>query len=134
MPQVAIDFMNQDHDKIYLLITQIQAQLTSTEKDSEASQITQMMQSLLQQCKEHFDHEESQMQAYHFPQLTEHQQEHQLILEITQEVLIAWQTSKDLLRLQLYMQQTLPTWLIGHVDSMDTEAALFISSSSKKKS
>jgi len=133
-PQVAIDFMNEDHDVILTLIQHTKNQLVAIDlaesipKDM-VHNITQSMLALIQHCKEHFEREESLMQQYHYPNRDEHLQEHQLILSVTEETLTAWQENHEVKRLKQYLEITLPTWLIGHIDTMDTITALFIAGS-----
>ena len=130
MPQVAIDFMNEDHEMIYDLINKIKALTAQSNSDSNdtevADQITQLMLSLVQACKDHFEREENLMQQYHFPYLAEHKDEHQLMIQVIDETFNAWQDKQDFKRLKQFMDLTLPTWFIGHVDTMDNMTALFI--------
>ena len=127
VPKVALDFMNDDHEEATKITNALQTLVGAADNGELNPQgINDTLQELLDHCKEHFAREEAQMRQIDFPPYPIHQGEHQRVLEEMEEQLLAWQKDEDLERLKQYVDQALPEWFIGHIETMDTMTAMYI--------
>ncbi len=122
IPQVALNFMNEDHHEAVNLINSllIHAEAKNAEKVSES------LQTFLEHNAEHFAREEEAMRQYNFPPYDCHKGEHERVLaELNQEIQY-WNSHNDYDRIHDYITGTLVSWFINHLNTMDTVTAQFI--------
>ncbi len=123
IPHVALDFMNEDHDEAVELVNKI---LLSLESGTD-EQVTAQLKAFLQHNREHFAREEEQMLRVNFPPYSCHKGEHERVLEELSQVITEWNTTNNRDQLNHYLTDTIATWLVNHINTMDTVTAMFVS-------
>jgi len=124
IPQVALGFMNSDH-KAFVDIFNTLADLLA-QSSRERHEVSALLEQLLEHSREHFAREEQQMIQFSFPAYSCHKSEHEQVLVEMEKELDAWRAAGDVQWLNDYLEQ-LPEWLAGHIASMDTVTANYIS-------
>lgn len=128
LPQVALDFMNDDHATATDMANLLHQAITAAKNGSDNQpQITQLLTGLYQHNVEHFAREEAQMIKANFPPYDCHKGEHERVLAQMQEVLKTWQEAHDLPALEHYLSDIMLPWFIQHINTMDTVTAIYIS-------
>jgi hemerythrin-like metal-binding protein len=82
-----------------------------------------LMEKLIQQTREHFDHEEAAMQEAFYTGLKVHAAEHQALIEEAKEMLRKFQTGAIS---ALFFPMRLKTWLVKHVKDADRKYVSYI--------
>lgn len=123
IPQVALEFMNDDHQEAVNLVNEI---LTQLEQGSDEA-VESALKHFCQHNGEHFAREEAEMMKYNFPPYGCHKGEHERVLAELDQVYSQWQQSTDRKQLSEYLQSTAYPWFINHLNTMDTVTAHFIS-------
>jgi hemerythrin len=128
LPVVAMDFMNDVHEEdreiineLFELILTYENEATATNKEN----INAKYQQWTQHTIEHFQGEEVKMQELNFPPYPMHKGEHDNALAQMDAVLQEWDASSDIKVLKMYFIETLPSWLVQHIQTMDTVTASF---------
>lgn len=121
--QVALDFMNHDHQEAVSMVNQLNQAITVQDKPL----IGELLQQFYQHNCQHFAHEEAEMERYSFPPYPVHKGEHQRVLAQMNEMLEHWQQNQDSQVLQQYLIQELIPWFEGHLQSMDFVTARYLS-------
>ena len=128
VPQVAVDFMNDDHATATEMANRLHQAITSAQHGSDNQpRITQLLTELYQHNVEHFAREEAQMIKVGFPPYDCHKGEHERVLVQMQEVLKTWQETHGLQPLEHYLSDVMVPWFIQHINTMDTVTAMYIS-------
>ena len=122
IPQVALDFMNEDHGEAVELVNQL---LTAIESDS-STKVSELLKAFFEHNQEHFAREEEQMIRVNFPPYSCHKGEHERVLEEMKTVISEWEASEDRSALQNYLTDTVANWLVNHISTMDTVTAMFV--------
>lgn len=122
VPQVALDFMNEDHGEAVELMNQL---LTAIESDS-STKVSELLKAFFEHNQEHFAREEEQMIRVNFPPYSCHKGEHERVLEEMKTVISEWEASEDRSALQNYLTDTVANWLVNHISTMDTVTAMFV--------
>jgi hemerythrin len=65
------------------------------------------------------------MRASNFPPYAVHKQAHGEYLNTMDNVIVAWQESKDIAPLIYFFEQETPAWMQQHIPTMDFVAANF---------
>lgn len=123
LPQVALDFMNEDHSEVVELINQLLLALDTGEDE----EVTRLLQAFINHNREHFAREEEEMIRVNFPPYSCHKGEHERVLEELAGVSSLWATNQDRDALQNYLTDTAANWLVNHISTMDTVTAMFVS-------
>jgi hemerythrin-like metal-binding protein len=116
VPEVAIDFMNRDHQIFIDLVVELQRLLSV---NTDPSALTAALEELQLHTASHFAEEEVHMLDACFPPYLIHQQEHKQVLADLQAKIEVWKSGQDKAQLKKYVQEDLPAWLSHHVQSMD---------------
>jgi len=124
IPEVAVEFMNRDHQAFIDQVEKLEKLLSKT-LNSEL--IDQHLIELHKHTRDHFAAEEKGMQVISFPPYPIHQQEHERMLGEMIEQIEAWKTERNAARLDHYVKDTLPSWLAQHVQTMDFVTAMWLS-------
>jgi hemerythrin len=122
IPQVAVDFMNDDHQVSVSLINE----LIQLSKANESDKITDAFNRLIHHHVEHFSREEIEMIQFGFPPYDCHKGEHKRVIMEMQGQLDHWNATGDSEHLFNYLSGTLISWFHNHVNTMDTVTASFI--------
>ena len=124
---VALDFMNRDHQEATDLINQLLSLISATENgEAKIEEINTLLAELFTHNSEHFAREEEQMLKFNFPAYPIHKAAHERVIAEMTTKISSWQRNNDLPHLKEYIGQTLPDWFIGHVETMDTMTAMFV--------
>ncbi|WP_415888361.1 bacteriohemerythrin [Neptuniibacter sp. SY11_33] len=123
IPQVAVDFMNDDHAEAITLLNQ----LFDTLETGNDSEVDGALSGFYQHNAEHFAREEEQMIRINFPPYTCHKGEHERVLQEMRETQQQWQANHDRAELNSYLKDTVIPWFVNHINTMDTVTAMFIS-------
>lgn len=127
-PQVALEFMNRDHQEFVALREKLLALLQASPLDT--ARIDALLYELMDHTDHHFDEEEGRMLAAQFPPFSVHKGEHIRALAEIRGQVSAWETSRDAAALQQWLEQRLADWFVNHVNTMDFVTAAFIASRS----
>ncbi len=122
-PQVALDFMNRDHEEFVALRENLLELLTHRAAGAE---VDEMLDKLLHHTRGHFAEEERLMQETRFPPYTMHKMEHDRLLAVFIEQIELWRQHRDATSLWNFAQAPLADWFTNHVSTMDFVTARFI--------
>lgn len=129
MPLVAMDFMNDIHkedidiiNEIFELILDYEQNPNNTIKEV----INLKYKQWYDHTVDHFKEEEIMMQKKSFPPYPFHKGEHDKALLKMDDIFKQWQNTNDIQILKKYFKKELPTWLVQHIQSMDTVTAMFL--------
>jgi hemerythrin len=130
-PQVDLAFMNAEHRKAFDDANELKRLLKAAKTDlkSVEASIDKQLDQLHADTLNHFYLEEKYMKKYRFPARLKHQQAHQQFLDIMNAEYKYWQTEHNLDavdRLEHYIAEGFPKWLVNHIVTMDTVTASYI--------
>jgi hemerythrin len=129
LPLVAMEFMNTTHIEDINIINDIfdlilEYEKTPTEQNEEI--LNQKYKEWIEHTISHFKTEEIQMEQKQFPPYQMHKSEHDNALRLMNDIFSSWLESKDIQILKQYFVETLPSWLVLHIKTMDTVTAMFL--------
>lgn len=131
LPMVAVEFMNQVHLEDLNLINELYELITTYEK-APTSQNKEKINSMYSQWFEHtinhFKTEEEKMLQLNFPPYQMHKSEHDRALNLMDNLFRKWNQTNDINILKNYFEKELPSWLVQHIQTMDTVTARFFKS------
>lgn len=130
-PKVDLEFMNAEHRKAFEDADQIKSLLQSAKTDIGLVEkpLNSCLEQFLRDTVNHFQLEEKYMEEYQFPARKNHQQEHQLVLERMNDHCDYWRSKRNLdaiIRLEQFVSEEFPQWLVNHIVTMDTATASYI--------
>jgi hemerythrin len=127
IPQVNLAFMDSDHREEGRLINALgEAVVALREGRGSPGDVQKRFAALDAHTHAHFAREEAAMERAGFPPYPVHKAEHDhVVAEMVYEG--RWFAEhRDAERLWAYVSQAVPTWLVGHVESMDLVTARFL--------
>jgi len=128
IPQVALAFINDDHRVEGRLLNELgHAVREHRGGKAPVEAVLHHFEQLLQHTQEHFGREEQAMQRVRFPPYPVHKGEHDRVLEEMEAEGEHFRETGDTARLWKYVSETIPTWFVGHIESMDAVTAQFVS-------
>lgn len=122
-PQVALDFMNNDHEEFVALRSQILSKLS---KQIGSESINNLLATLLEHTRHHFAEEERMMRETNFPPLAVHKGEHDAVLAEMSDHIMGWERSGNQNALREWLDGDVGNWFVKHVSTMDFVTARFI--------
>jgi len=128
IPLIAMDFMNDVHHEEIDLINKIYESILVYEDNSNEENekiIEKEYKKWNEHTISHFQGEEVKMDETGFPAYSFHKSEHDRELELMEEVFQNWENTKNIQELKEYFENTLPEWLVNHIQSMDKITAEF---------
>lgn len=120
-PQVAADFMNDEHREFVTLVNTLEQGLM------EGKRMEPELAVLVEHVKAHFAHEEREMEAARFPPFPVHQSEHQRVIALFEQQQASYQSADDNQTLLEFISNDVPAWFERHLNTMDTVTARFLS-------
>ncbi|EDM24299.1 hemerythrin family protein [Caminibacter mediatlanticus] len=120
---VAFEPMNEIHINEVKLLEDLLKSINKNEN------VKEKFENFFEDVKNHFAFEEEQMKKYNFFAYVPHKMEHDKIINQLNEV------SKhldDTLYLKKYFNETFTTWLINHIETIDTVTAGFLNMVTKQ--
>ncbi|KAF0166444.1 MAG: hemerythrin [Rhodocyclaceae bacterium] len=121
-PQVALDFMNRDHEEFAAL----RGKLLDLIDSGTADAIDGLLDELQRHTVRHFADEEKAMQEAGFPVYAVHKGEHDAVLVDMAARIEGWRRERDIAVLRDWLDAAVGEWFVSHVSSMDTVTAGFI--------
>ena len=127
IPQVSLAFMNEDHaEEARLLNLLAEAIAALRHGQGQAAAVLERYAALDAHTRAHFAREEAAMQRAHFPPAPVHKAEHDMVLAEMAEEGRRFREHGDGDRLWAYVSQAVPSWFLGHVQTMDLVTARFV--------
>jgi hemerythrin len=129
LPMVAKDDMNDVHLEDVDIINDLYELVLAYEKDfseENKQKIDEQYQEWFKHTIVHFANEEEMMREKSFPPYPVHKGEHDNALSTMDRVFLSWQSTGDIQVLKGYLEEELPTWLVHHIQTMDTVTAMFL--------
>ena len=123
LPTVSFEEMNRVHYEETEHINEI---LERLEKGSDASEITEAVEKLLEHMREHFAFEESMLENRGFGMFDIHRSDHTRILNETRMAYMNWRNFKERDALKAFIEEDFIEWLNLHIQAMDSVAADFL--------
>lgn len=121
-PQVALDFMNRDHEEFAALRGKLLDLIDTGATDG----IDVLLDELQRHTIRHFADEEKAMQDAGFPVYPVHKGEHDAVLADMAMRIERWHGARDIAALRDWLDAAVGEWFVSHVGSMDTVTAGFI--------
>jgi len=122
LPRVALESMNETHFEEIEIINQISSLIEAKEVDK----ILNQLQLLHQHTVEHFAKEEDMMEITYFPPYETHKEEHDIALDVLENIIDDWKQNRNLGNLSHYIDEVLPNWLHDHIQTMDYVTANYL--------
>lgn len=121
-PQVALDFMNRDHEEFAALRDRLLDQLATGAADG----IDGLLDELQRHTVRHFADEEAAMQEAGFPVYAVHKGEHDAVLADMAARIDLWRRAGNVEVLREWIDAAVGEWFVNHVNSMDMVTARFV--------
>jgi len=129
IPQVPLDFINQDHREEARLLNELAEALEAHRSGRTGPEpVLACFEVLFHHTQEHFGREDAAMQQSGFPPYPMHHGEHVRVLEELGEEGRAFGEGGDAARLHAYVTQAIPAWFVNHILTMDLMTARFVAS------
>jgi hemerythrin len=127
LPRLPVPFMNEDHAEEARCVNAVSDALAALDAErGDRAAVLAALEALYAQSQAHFAREETAMQNASFPGYSSHQAEHVRILSELGEAERNFREGGEPEELRAFVR-TLPAWLSGHIESMDTASARYIS-------
>ncbi|MDP2821639.1 MAG: hemerythrin family protein [Sulfuritalea sp.] len=121
-PQVALEFMNRDHEEFAAL----RGKLLDLIAAGSADGIDGVLDELQRHTIRHFADEERAMLETGFPAYPVHKDEHDAVLADMAARIERWRRERDVEALREWLDAAVGDWLVNHVSSMDMVTAGFV--------
>jgi hemerythrin len=127
LPELPLAFENDDHQsEARLLNDAIDAVEAYRDGRFSAEDVLQRLDALRILEREHFAREEAAMRECGYPAYAVHRQEHERVLADRRFEAERFRLGRGAGRLLAYLTETVPVWLLGHLQTMDLHAARFV--------
>lgn len=127
-PQVALEFMNRDHQEFVDLRDKLLGLLARAPIDIDKLNV--LLGDLLEHTRHHFAEEEGRMLSAKFPPYPMHKGEHDRVLASMNAQVEVWEQGHDAEALARWLEKDVGDWFVNHVNTMDFITAAFIASRS----
>jgi len=128
IPPVAVASMNETHHEEVKLVNELARLLHEAQAgESDTQAIDEALDRWVSHTEAHFARENELMEKYGFPPYPVHAQEHATVLDEIHHLQSAWHQQRELEPLVDFLFQRWPQWFVGHVNTMDTITAQFLS-------
>jgi hemerythrin len=128
LPLVAMDFMNETHFEDVEIINELYKYILEYEKEQNELSLKNLeikYKEWITHTENHFETEEIQMREKGFFAYEFHKNEHNINLSEIKQLFNNFQETKNILELKSYFENNLVSWLINHIQTMDTVTAMF---------
>lgn len=130
LPSLPLAFENEDHhSEARLLNEAIEAVEAYRDGRFSAEDVLQRVDALRLLEREHFAREEVAMRECGYPAYAVHKAEHDRVLADRRFEAERFRIGRGAGRLLAYLTETVPVWLLGHIQTMDLHAARFVAAS-----
>lgn len=132
VPDLPLAFQNDDHRaEVRLLNDAVDAVDGYREGAVDADTVVQRLDALAFHTREHFAREEKVMRMAGFPAYPMHKSEHDRVAAQLEREAANFREARESGRLRAYLTETLPVWLVGHIQTMDLVTARFVTAESR---
>lgn len=129
IPQVPLDFINQDHREEGRLLNELALALQAHREGRTGPEpVLACFEVLYRHTEAHFGREDDAMKESGFPPYQVHHGEHVRVLQELAEEGRAFGEGGDAARLHAYVTQAVPAWFVNHILTMDMMTARFVAS------
>lgn len=128
-PQVALDFMNRDHEEFAALRDQLLDRIAAGSTHG----IDGLLDELQRHTVRHFADEEAAMQETGFPVYAVHKGEHDAVLADMAARIGLWRREGDVAALRDWLDAAVGEWFVNHVSGMDTVTAGFVAAKRQRR-
>jgi hemerythrin len=128
LPLVAMDFMNETHFEDVEIINELYKYILEYEKEQNELSLKNLeikYKEWITHTENHFETEEIQMREKGFFAYEFHKNEHNINLSEIKQLFNNFQETKNILELKSYFENNLVSWLVNHIQTMDTVTAMF---------
>jgi hemerythrin len=127
IPSVALSFMNDDHHLEACLLNELADAIEELRGGGcSTGDVVERFDALLSHTREHFAREEAGMDDTGFPAYPVHKAEHDRVLDDMAAECHQFQRAPDVERLWRYVSETVPSWFVTHIQSMDLVTSRYI--------
>ncbi len=124
LPQVDLDFMNEDHAHAVEAWRNMATALAGYPEQREP--LLAACRAFLEHNREHFAREEAAMQQHAFPPYRVHKADHDRTLVVLEALTASVEAGQDREDVEKAIGRDIPAWLQQHVQSMDMVTARFL--------
>jgi hemerythrin len=127
IPELPLAFMNTDHAQEVRLLEDL-GEALSAHRDGKGTlgAVVERLSLLAVHTREHFLREEQVMRENRFPAYSAHKGEHDRVLAEMDAEARRFREGGDPARLWTYLFETVPTWFVDHIRTMDSVTARFV--------
>ena len=127
-PQVALEFMNRDHEEFVAIRTKLLNLLVARSSNAE---LDILLHEFLEHTRHHFAEEERLMQETRFPPYGMHKGEHDNVLADMSAHIDQWKQGRNSTALREWLAGPVGDWFVNHVKTMDFMTAGLIETQKK---
>ncbi|HOJ78290.1 MAG TPA: hemerythrin family protein [Bacillota bacterium] len=120
---IGIKHLDEQHQQLFETLSRLHDSSHNGTIETEIPKIIDFMEDY---SKKHFRDEETLMQEYNYQGLNEQQSEHAKFIAKIEEFKSAYATNGATINLALTIHNTLSTWLVEHISSLDRTMGLFL--------
>jgi len=121
--ETGIPIIDEQHKRLFVALGQVQ---DAVAQENPKEEITDLVQALMADTREHFRTEEAIMAHHGFPDLLAHIREHELLMEKLEDLNHRFEESQD--SMALMMTTFMGGWLRHHISEGDLSYAQFMKS------
>jgi hemerythrin len=128
LPLVAMDFMNETHFEDLEIINELYKDILEYEKEQSELNLKNLEMKYKEwiiHTENHFENEEIQMREKGFFAYEFHKNEHNINLSEIKGLFSNFENTKNISELKEYFENNLVSWLVNHIQTMDTVTAMF---------
>lgn len=125
LPLVAMDFMNDVHNEDIDIINKLYNLILHYKKENKDELIADYSE-WIRHTENHFKGEEVMMLSKNFPPYQFHKSEHEKALNVMRTKLESFIENNEIQILKDYFEYELISWLLNHIQTMDTVTAMFL--------
>ncbi|QKF68586.1 hemerythrin [Arcobacter venerupis] len=128
LPLVSMDFMNDTHFEDVEIINELYKDILEYEKEQSELNLKSLedkYKEWITHTENHFETEEIQMREKGFFAYEFHKNEHNMNLSEIKQLFDNFEETKNILELKNYFENNLVSWLVNHIQTMDTVTAMF---------
>jgi len=126
--QTGVEIIDKEHQKMFEIVNDI---LTKVDEGVDKTQIQEVWNQLVSITESHFLHEEKMMVEHRYPDVSEHEVEHENLLSELKE--IQFRYPMDQITLNEHLIEVLKKWLFTHILNSDIKFTDFLNLETEEK-
>lgn len=131
IPEPVYSVMNDDHVHLYQLLGEIRQKIgaqsgkeSDSDKNARRKLLVGLLERLIRETREHFLREEALMEMYGFPEMSDHQAHHGMMLQQIQT--FHAQLASGRMPVSQDVSGYVKAWLTGHIRTYDRDLERFL--------